>query len=155
MPPSSLLRAQIEAALADRIPSALTPAPRTTWSVLATGITGVDALLQGGLPVGAITEMSGPECSGRTSIALSFIVGVTRTAKVCAWVDVADTLHPESAAAAGVDLSRLLWVRCGVKKAVPQPTQNGFALDKRHLIPPPAKKGLHGGGFGPHPRGET
>jgi recombination protein RecA len=155
MPSPSLLRAQIEAALADRIPSALTPAPRTIRSVLATGISGIDALLQGGLPVGAITEMSGPECSGRTSIALSFIAGITRTAKVCAWVDVADTLHPESAAAAGVDLARLLWVRCGVKKTVPQSAQNRFALDKKYLIPPPAKKGLHGGGFGPHPRGET
>ena len=34
---------------------------------------------------------------------------MTLEGKVCAWVDVSDTLHPESAAAIGVDLSRLLW----------------------------------------------
>jgi hypothetical protein len=39
---------------------------------------------------------------------------MTQEGKVCAWVDVSDTLHPESAAAMGVDLSRLLWIRCGV-----------------------------------------
>jgi hypothetical protein len=39
---------------------------------------------------------------------------MTQEGKVCAWVDVSDTLHPESAAALGVDLSRLLWIRCGV-----------------------------------------
>lgn len=58
-------------------------------------------------------ELAGPECSGRTSLALSFLAGLTRMGQVCAWVDVSDTLHPESAAAAGVELPRLLWIRCG------------------------------------------
>ena len=44
---------------------------------------------------------------------LSFVAGLTQAARVCAWVDVSDALHPESAAAAGVDLDRLLWIRCG------------------------------------------
>ncbi len=42
---------------------------------------------------------------------------MTQAGKVCAWVDVSDALHPESAAAVGVDLTRLLWVRCGVSPA--------------------------------------
>lgn len=152
----AILRRQIEAALASRIPSALTPAPRIIRPVAATGIPEIDALLEGGLPLGAITEMTGPECSGRTSVALSFIAQMTQTAKVCAWVDVSNTLQPESAAAAGVDLARLLWVRCGVQRtsAVTQPVRNGFVLPKKYLVPPPVKKGLHGGGFGPHPREE-
>jgi hypothetical protein len=117
----------------------------------------VDELLEGGLPLGAITEIVGPECSGRTSLALSFTARMTQTGKVCAWIDVANALHPESAAAAGVDLSRLLWVRCGVPvtSSRQQSSQNGFALPEKYLIPPPVKKGLHGGGFGPHPRGEV
>lgn len=156
MPSSSLLRAQIEAALADRIHSALTPAPPIIRSVQATGIADIDTLLNGGLPVGAISEISGPECSGRTSVALSFIARITQAANACAWVDVSDTLHPESATAAGVDLPYLLWVRCGAQKthAVRQSAQNRFVLDEKYLIPPPVQKGLHGGGFGPHPRGE-
>ena len=156
MSSASLLRAQIEAALADRIPSALTPAPRIIRPVSATGVAEIDALLEGGLPLGAITEMVGPESSGRTSLALSFIAQMTRTGKVCAWVDVSNTLHPESAAASDVDLSRLLWVRCGVQVAPwLQLSQTAFTLPEKYLIPPPIKKGLHGGGFGPHPRNEV
>lgn len=156
MSSAAALRRQIEAALASRIPSALTPAPRIIRPIASTGVQELDALLDGGLPLGAITEIVGPECSGRTSVALSFIAQMTQAAKVCAWVDVSNALQPESVAAIGVDLSRLLWVRCGVQKeaAAPQTIQNGFVLPKKYFVPPPVKKGLHGGGFGPHPRNE-
>jgi recombination protein RecA len=151
------LRAQIEATLANRIPAALTPAARTIRPVATTGISAVDELLDGGLPLGAITELVGAECSGRTSFALSFIAGITQTERVCAWIDVSDSLDPESVAAASVDLSRLLWVRCGVPPATTDgpSAQRTFSLPEKYLIPPPAKKGLHGGGFGSHPRNEV
>jgi hypothetical protein len=113
MPTANHLRAQIEATLAERIPSALTPMARVAYPVVPTGIPEIDLLLHGGFPVGALSEVVGPECSGRTSLALAFVAGMTQSGKVCAWVDVSDTLHPESAAAMGVHLSRLLWVRCG------------------------------------------
>lgn len=151
------LRCQIEAALANRIPSALTPVPRIIRPVSATGIREIDELLDGGLPIGTITEMVGPECSGRTSVALSFLARMTQTMKVCAWVDVSNMLHPESAAAAGVDLSRLLWIRCGVQPAShSQPSsQSTSSLPEKYSVPPPVKKGLPGGGFGTHPRNEV
>jgi hypothetical protein len=172
MASASTLRAQIEAALAGRIPSALTPAPRIVRPVVATGIHAVDEVLLGGLPVGALTEMVGAECSGRTALALEFVAQVTRAEKVCAWVDVSDALSPESAAACGVDLTRLLWVRCGV---VHKPTsqmrdpsagsgqvvghpalgRNGFAVPRKYFVAKPVVKGLHGGGMGGHPRGEA
>lgn len=156
MSASALLRAKIDAALSARIPSALTPATHVMRHLAATGISSVDELLQGGFPIGAITELIGPECSGRTSLALSFIAGMTQTGRVCAWVDVSDTLHPESAAGAGVDLRRLLWVRCGVPllKEVQQASTGTFSLPEKCLIPPTIKKGLHGGGHGSHPRNE-
>lgn len=113
MPSAASIRTQIEAKLARQIPSALTPAPRSIRPVAGVGIPPIDELLQGGLPLGVITEVIGPECSGRTSFALSFVSRMTQAGKVSAWVDVSDALHPESAAAAGVDLERLLWVRCG------------------------------------------
>jgi recombination protein RecA len=157
MPSTLALRRQIEAALADRIPSALTPAPRILRPVASTDIPALDELLEGGLPLGAITEMVGPECSGRTSLALSFVSQITKAGKVCAWIDVSNALDPESAAATGVDLSRLLWVRCGVppSTSIQSIATDGFTLPEKYLIPPPAKKGLHGGGFGPHPRNEV
>jgi recombination protein RecA len=151
------IRNQIESSLAKRIPSALTPTPRIIRPVTPTGIPSVDEVLEGGLPIGVITEMVGAECSGRTGLALSLVAQMTQVNKVCAWVDVSDSLHVESAAAVGIDLRRLLWVRCGVSVASKseQSPQNCFSLPEKYLIPPPVKKGLHGGGFGPHPRGEV
>jgi len=156
MPSAAALRVQIEAALAERIPSALTPRPRIIRQVTPTGVRNIDEFLHGGFPSGAITEIVGPECSGRTSLAHSFMAAMTRADNVCAWVDVSDTLHPESAAA-GIDLRRLLWVRCGVPLTTDAraSTRNTFTVPEKYFIPKPIKQGLHGGGFGPHPRGEV
>ena len=151
------LRLKLEASLAHRIPSALTPAPRILREVERVGIHTIDELLQGGLPAGAITEIIGPDCSGRTSLALSFTAQMMQAGKVCAWVDVSSALHPESAAAIGIDLCRLLWVRCGAQSRTQTATNfsTDFAIPDAYLAPPPIKKGLHGGGGGPHPRSEA
>jgi hypothetical protein len=156
MPTAATLRAEIEASLAHRIPSALTPVQRIIRPVVATGIQTLDQVLEGGFPAGAITEIVGPECSGRTALVFSLLGGITRAAKVCAWIDVLDAFHPESAAASGVDLERMLWVRCGVTrpKNIQQIPQDTFVLPGKYMVPSPIMKGLHGGGFGPHPRGE-
>lgn len=155
MPSAATLRRHIEAALEKKIPSALTPAPKIRSAVHPTGIGPLDDLLEGGLPQGAITEIVGPECSGRTSLTLSFLARLTQKAKVCAWIDVSNSLDPESAAAIGVDLRRLLWLRCGASSQTLQPAPYKFALPEKYLEPPVMKKGLHGGGFGPHPRQEV
>jgi hypothetical protein len=123
--------------------------------VVPTGISALDGVLHGGLPAGAISELVGPECSGRTSIALSFLAQATQSAKVCAWVDVSNVLDPASAAATGVDLTRLLWVRCGVSQTSEKPASRSFVLSDKYFVPLPAKQGLHGGGFGAHPRSEV
>ena len=150
MPTASHVRAQIEATLAEKMPSALTPPARVSYPVAPTGIHEIDALLHGGLPVGAISEIVGPECSGRTSLALTFAAGMTQAGKVCAWVDVSDALHPESAAAMGVDLTRLLWIRCGALPATtPLPPVGGFCTAEKQK-----KRGLPQGGGG-HPRMEA
>ena len=154
MPTAAAVRLQVEAGLAHRIPAALTLRPRIVRPVAPTGIESVDELLDGGLPLGAISELTGPACSGRTSLTLSFLARITREDRVCAWIDVSDALDPVCAAATGVDLARLLWVRCGVQP-VSEHSASTFALPQKCLIPPLAIKGLHGGGFGPHPRSEA
>ena len=111
MPSAAALRLQIESSLERRFPAALTPAPRTIRETAATGIAEVDRLLEGGLPVGAISEITGPVGSGRTSLAHAFLAARTREERVCAWVDAHDAFDAESAAASGVALRRLLWVR--------------------------------------------
>jgi hypothetical protein len=112
MPSATVLRNQIEHALQSRFPAALSPAPRTIREVAATGIDEADRLLEGGLPVGAISEVTGPESSGRTSLVLAFLAQRTAEDRVCAWIDANDAFDPESAAANGVSLRQLLWVRC-------------------------------------------
>ncbi len=107
------LRAQIEHALGS--PGALTPAPRLVRETMATGIAELDATLDAGLPIGAITELVGPLSSGRTGVALSTVAAAMREGNLCAWVDASDAFDPESAAAHGVCLEQLLWVRCGVQ----------------------------------------
>jgi hypothetical protein len=78
---------------------------------LPTGVRGVDALLGGGLPRGELSEVYGPRSSGRTGLVLSLVAACVGRGSVAAWVDPADCLAPASAAAAGVDLARLFWLR--------------------------------------------
>jgi RecA/RadA recombinase len=112
VPIAAALRLQIERSLDARSPAALTLAPRTIRETAATGIASVDELHDGGLPVGAISEIVKPACSGRTSLALAFLAERTAEESFCAWVDAEDAFDPESAAASGVRLEQLLWVRC-------------------------------------------
>ena len=112
MPTAAALRREIERTLENRFPAALSPVQQEIRQLAPTGIPGVDAVLEGGLPVGAISEVAGPESSGRTSLVLAFLAQRTREGQVCAWVDACDSLDPESAAASGVALKQLLWVRC-------------------------------------------
>ncbi len=108
---SAVLRARIEAALSHRFPSALTPREKPAPDTLPTRIAAVDALV-GGIPRGALTEICGPASSGRTSLLLSLLARLTAAGESCALVDATDAFDPRSAEEAGMDLKRLLWVRC-------------------------------------------
>jgi recA bacterial DNA recombination protein len=83
------------------------PAPE----MVSSGIPAIDALT-GGLPRGCLTEICGPASSGRTTLLLSTLAAATRRREFCVVIDASDAFDPHSAAAAGVDLDRLLWVRC-------------------------------------------
>ena len=87
---------------------AVRPAPE----MVSSGIAAMDALT-GGLPRGCLTEVCGPASSGRTTLLLAALAAATRRGECCVLVDASDALDPQSAAAAGVELDRLLWVRCG------------------------------------------
>jgi recombination protein RecA len=104
---------------------------------LPTGIASLDAMLtQGqtqGFPRGAISEILGPESSGRTTLVHSLLAASTAQLEICAYVDTDDSFDPVSAAAAGVALSQLVWIRCGHNA--------GHALKAADYL-------LHAGGFG-------
>jgi len=102
--PAALLQKQFEAVLHRQA----RPLPET----VRTGVSELDTAT-GGLPRGCLTEIFGPASSGRTSLLVSLLAAATARQEVCALVDAEDSFDPLSAAAAGVHLHKLLWVRCG------------------------------------------
>jgi hypothetical protein len=107
----STLRAQIEFSLGEQLSSTLLFRERASTPTVSTGIAVLDALT-GGLPRGALSEFAGAASSGRTGAMMAALAGATQREEVCALVDASDSFDPASAAAAGVNLDRLLWVRC-------------------------------------------
>jgi recombination protein RecA len=105
------LRAKIELDLRGRVVSPFNYRDRNVFEVVSTGIPALDAVV-GGLPRGAMTEICGPPCSGRTSVLLSTLAARTAEGEMCALIDACDSFDPAVASAAGVALEQVLWVRC-------------------------------------------
>ncbi len=76
---------------------------------LSSGLAPLDALIDGGIPRGRISEITGRAGSGKTSIAASFAAFATHRGEVAAWLDASGAFDPQSMAAAGVELARMLW----------------------------------------------
>lgn len=105
------LRSKVELALAGRVAAPFAYRDCHVIETVSTGIAEIDSLA-GGLPRGALTEIFGPACSGRTSLLFSALAERTAHAEACALIDGCDAFDPHSAEAAGVELKQLLWVRC-------------------------------------------
>jgi recombination protein RecA len=106
------LKTHLQSVVAAKIPDAFIAKKSGNSETIPIGIAPVDSLIQG-LPQGALTEIYGLVSSGRTTMAHAFMAEITHRQQVSAWIDVSDVLDPESLAAAGADLNRVLWVRCG------------------------------------------
>lgn len=154
MPAAATLRSRIEATLADRVPAAFTLKINQAPEFFSTGIAETDTVLEGGIPRGSITEISGAASTGRTSFALSILSGVTQSGAACAWVDVHDALSPESAAASGVVLERLLWLRTQ-PTTVEQRADTPAEVNRRTLSGTQKRPPIRHGGGSNHPRNET
>jgi RecA DNA recombination protein len=120
----SLARADLESLLRTRhldrtLTTALPPLdPHDQAAIAPSGILSLDARLGGGFPRGQLSELAGPRSSGRTSVMLQTLAAATARGELVALVDALDMLDVESAASAGVDLDRMLWIRGHV---VPNP----------------------------------
>jgi len=100
--------------------------------LLPTSIDAIDHLLGGGLRRGKVVELVARRASGRYAIVLSALAAATSIGEAAALIDVNDHFDPQIAAAAGVDLTRLLWVRPKTMKqavmAAEMITATGFQL---------------------------
>jgi hypothetical protein len=113
----SLARVDLESLLRTRrldrtLTTALPPLdPRDEAACAPSGVPSLDAPLGGGFPRGQLSEVVGTRSSGRTSVMLQTAAAATGRGELVALVDALDMFDVESAAAAGVDLNRLLWIR--------------------------------------------
>jgi hypothetical protein len=64
-------------------------------------------------PAGQLSEIVGPWSSGAGSLLLALIARTTAAGHQAALIDGADSFDPSTAVAAGTDLGRVLWVKCG------------------------------------------
>jgi recombination protein RecA len=99
-----------------------------SWDVetVSTGSLGLDiALGVGGLPRGRVTEVFGPEASGKTTLTLQVIAEVQRAGGVAAFVDAEHALDPTYAGKLGVNVDELL---------VSQPDDGEQALEVTDML---------------------
>jgi recombination protein RecA len=77
--------------------------------VVPTGALALDlALGVGGLPRGRVTEIFGPESSGKSTLAMHVVAEAQRNGGICAYIDAEHAMDPSYAAAIGVDIDELL-----------------------------------------------
>lgn len=94
---------------------------------LPSGVEGID------FPRGRISEIAGSSSSGRTSLLDSLLASASTRSEHCVLIDTRDSFDPPSAAAYGVRLDKLIWIRCHGNAE--------HALRAADLV-------LHSGGFG-------
>jgi recombination protein RecA len=75
---------------------------------ISTGALTLDLALGGGIPKGRITEIYGPESSGKTTLTLHIIAEAQKKGGIAAFIDAEHALDPEYAKKIGVDLDNLL-----------------------------------------------
>lgn len=106
------------AALAAHLVSKVQLQQQLEREYLPTGLRSFDAQT-GGIPRGAITELYGPASCGKTTFLHAFLANACARGEFCALVDASNSFDPASAAAAGTEFGRLLWVRCaGAEQAI-------------------------------------
>ncbi len=80
-----------------------------TIESVPTGALSLDlALGVGGLPRGRVTEIFGPESSGKSTLAMHVVAEAQRNGGVCAYIDAEHAMEPVYAKAIGVDIDQLL-----------------------------------------------
>jgi len=89
--------------------------------MLVTGISALDDLT-GGLPRGCLTEICGAASSGKTTVLVAALAAATRRHESCVLIDASDSFDPSSGGKAGMDFSKLLWVRCGTFRCASGPS---------------------------------
>ena len=112
---SSAVRADLESLLrARKLDVTLTSAAGRALPddrLAPTGVPALDRALGGGLRRGHLSEVVGERSTGRTTLVCRVMAAAAERGEIAARGDPHVRVDPRSAAATGVDLSRLLWIR--------------------------------------------
>ncbi len=119
-----ILRKQIES----KLPSAFTVYEHRDCGHIPTGVAKIDEQISG-VPLHALTEICGSSLvsSGKSSVLISLLAQATRE-HYSALVDASDSFDPCAGQAAGINFSRLLWVRCGKSRVKLPPLEQAFKV---------------------------
>jgi hypothetical protein len=85
--------------------------PQDEAAVAPLDLPDLDGRLGGGLPRGQLSEIVGRRSAGRTSLLLRGLAAATARGELAALVDALDMFDVDAGAAAGIDFTRLLWIR--------------------------------------------
>lgn len=99
--------------------------PNSEVKKISTGSILIDRALGGGLPVGRVIEVYGPEASGKTTLALHAIAQAQRNGGICAFIDAEHALDPEHAKNLGINVDDLI---------ISQPDYGEQALDIAEML---------------------
>lgn len=101
-------------------------APNSRVEAISTGSILIDhAIGIGGLPVGRIVEIYGPEASGKTTLAMHAIAQAQQRGGICAFIDAEHAMDPQYATSLGINIDDLI---------ISQPDYGEQALDIAEML---------------------
>src|SRR5215472_15280264 len=115
---------------------------------LSSGIGALDAIIDGGLVRGRVSEIVGQVGSGRTTIGARFVAAATRAGEVVAWIEESRSFAPADIAAGSANLGRVLWASVNNRRGHGFDSAGRFRRYRFSAVFKAAELVLKAGGFG-------
>jgi hypothetical protein len=115
---------------------------------LSSGIAALDAIIDGGLVRGRVSEIVGQVGSGRTTIAGRFVSAATHAGEVVAWIENSHSFDPADIAAGSANLDRVLWASVDERRKLAFDSSGRFRRYRFSSVFKAAEMVLKAGGFG-------
>jgi len=115
---------------------------------LSSGIGALDAIIDGGLVRGRISEIVGPIGSGRTTIGARFVAVATCAGEVVAWIEGSRSFDPADIAAGSANLDRVLWASVDDRRRLGFDSSGRIRRYRFSSVFKAAELVLKAGGFG-------
>src|SRR6516225_7332581 len=115
---------------------------------LSSELAALDAIIDGGIVRGRVSEIVGPIGSGRTTIAARFASAATRAGEVIAWIENTRSFDPAAIVAGNASLNRVLWVSVDERRKLILEPSKKFRSYRSAAVFQVAELVLKAGGFG-------